>query len=362
MSLNCGIIGLSGTGKTTLFNCLSKSKAQAGYGGAGKTNLGQIEVPDPRLDKLFEMVKSEKKVPTTVEIADIPGLMKGSSGQKGGNKFLADIRQTDALIHVLRCFDDDTVPHIEGSIDPLRDKEIVDLELIFKDMETIEKKLDKYKKAGKAGEKDAIHGAEVLAKLMEHLESGQRAATFNIDKQDKKYIEDCFLLTMKPVLYVCNVDDASVARGNEYTRNVEKALEEENATMLIIAAQAEAEISELDDPYERREFLNDIGIEEPGVNKLIRKAYQLLDLQTFFTIGPKETRAWTIRKGMTAPQAAGVIHSDLERGFIRAEVIKHDDFIELGSEQACKNAGKCYIEGKNYVVKEGDMLYVRFNV
>ena len=361
MALNCGIVGLAGSGKTTLFNALQRGPAGANQV-QGRTNLGRIEVPDPRLDAIAALTKPPKVVRTTVEIVDIPGLTKGSSQVKGGNQFLSDIRQCDAIIHVLRCFDDDTVPHMEGSVDPLRDKEIIDLELIFKDMEAVEKKLDKYKKASKAGEKDAIHGAQILTALMEHLENGKRAATFNIQEQDKKYLDGCFLLTVKPVLYVCNVDDNSVVSGNEYTRSVENILEEETATMLIIAAQAEAEISELDDPYERREFLNDIGIDEPGVNKLVRKAYQLLNLQTFYTIGPKETRAWTIRKGMTAPQAAGVIHSDLERGFIRAEVIKYNNFIELGSEQACKNAGKCYIEGKNYVVKEGDMMYVRFNV
>ncbi len=362
MSLNCGIIGLTSTGKTTLFNCLSKSKGSTGIGGASKTNLGQIEVPDPRLDKLFQMVKSEKKVPTTVEIADIPGLVKSGSGQKGSNQFLADIRQTDALIHVLRCFEDDTVPHMEGSIDPVRDKEILDLELIFKDLETLEKKLDNYKKASKGGDKDAKHGAEIISNLMEHLESGKRAADFNIDSQDKKIIDDCFLLTVKPVLYVCNVDDLSASTGNKYSDNVKEALKNEDAIIIIVAAKAEAEISELDNPDDRMAFLQDLGIEEPGVNKLIRNAYHLLDLRTFFTINPKETRAWTIKKGMTAPQAAGVVHSDMERGFIRAEVIKYEDFVALGSEQECKNAGKFNVEGKNYVVQDGDILYIRFNV
>ncbi len=362
MSLKCGIIGMAGTGKTTLFNCLSKSKASVGIGAGGKTNLGQVEVPDPRLDVLYRMVKPEKKVPTTVEIADIPGLQRGGSGKNGGNRFLADIRQTDALIHVLRCFEDDSVPHIEGSIDPLRDKEIVDLELISKDIETAEKKLEKYKKDAKAGDKEAVHGAAILSELLEHLENGQRAVDFKTADRGKKYLDDCFLLSIKPVLYVCNVDEHLAAKGNKYSDNVREALKEENATILIIAAKAEAEIAELDYPADRIEFLKDLGIEEPGVNKLVRKAYELLDLQTFFTIKHKEARAWTIRKGMTAPQAAGVVHTDLERGFIRAEVMKYDDFAELGSEQACKNAGKLYIEGKNYIVQDGDIMNIRFNV
>ncbi len=362
MSLKCGIIGLSGTGKTTLFNCLSKNKMQVGMGVGTKTNLGQIEVPDPRLDRLYEMVKPEKKIPTTVEIADIPGLSKSGSNKKEGNRFLADIRQTDALIHVLRCFEDDTVPHIEGSIDPLRDKEIIDLELIFKDLETLEKKLDKYKKAGKAGDKEAQHGARLISALTDHLQSGQRASTFDIDNHDKKYLDDCFLLSLKPVLYVCNVDDYSASTGNKYSNNVQEALKNEDSVILVIAAKAEAEISELEDPNERYEFLQDLNIEEPGVNKLVRKAYHLLDLQTFFTIKHKEARAWTIRKGMTAPQAAGVIHNDLQHGFIRAEVMKYDDYVKLGSEQACKNEGKFYVEGKNYVVQDGDILNIRFNV
>ncbi len=362
MSLKCGIIGLASTGKTTLFNCLSKSRAPAGIDVGGKTNLGQIEVPDYRLDKLYQMVKPEKKVATTVEIADIPGLKKGSPGKNSGNRFLADIGQTDALIHVLRCFEDDSVPHAEGSIDPLRDKEIVELELIFKDIETAEKKLEKYKKAGKGGDKKAVHGADLMSALCDHLENGQRAADFQIDETEKEYLDDCFLLSAKPVLYVCNVDDESAVEGNFHSDNVRKALKNENASILIIAARAEAEIAELEHPDDRIEFLKDIGIEEPGVNKLVRKAYGMLDLQTFFTIKHKEARAWTIRKGMTAPQAAGVVHTDLQRGFIRAEVMKYDDFVKLGSEQACKNAGKLFIEGKNYVVQDGDILNIRFNV
>ncbi len=362
MSLKCGIIGLSGSGKTTLFNCLSKKKASTGFGGVGKTNLGQIEVPDPRLEKLYQMVKPTKKIPALVEIVDVPGLAKGDSGKKGGNQFLADIRQCDALIHVIRCFDDDTIPHMEGSVNPVRDKEIIELELIFKDIETAEKKLEIYKKESKGGDKEAKNGASIMEALINHLENGQLASTFNIDENNKKYLDDCFLLTIKPVLYVCNVDDASVNKGNKYVEELKEVLKYMANSMLIIAGQAEAEIAELDDPDERCDFLKDLGIEEPGVNKLVQNAYHLLNLRTFFTIGPKEARAWTFREGMTAPQAAGVIHSDLERGFIRAEVMKFDDFVKLGSEQACKNAGKFFIEGKNYIVKDGDILNIRFNV
>lgn len=360
MALKCGIVGLAGTGKTTVFNCLSKSKV--GAGAPKTTNLGQIEVPDPRLVKLFELAKSAKIVPTTVEITDIPGLMKGSTQIKGGNQFLADIRQTDAILHVLRCFDDETVPHIEGSVNPVRDKEIVDLELISRDLETLEKKIQRLEKIAKSGDKDAKHGIDVINSLKEHMENGLPARTYSIDDKDQKYIDDCFLLTVKPVLYVCNVDEASAAAGNAYVEEVKKAVSGEDTGLMIIAAQAEADIAELEDENDRNEFLKDLGLEEPGVNKLIRAAYNLLNLKTFFTVGPKEAHAWTIREGMTAPQAAGVIHSDLERGFIRAEVMKYDDFVQLGSEHACKTAGKFYIEGKNYIVQDGDILNIRFNV
>lgn len=360
MALKCGIVGMAGTGKTTVFNCLSKSKVGAGSPKA--TNLGQIEVPDPRLQKLYELANSAKLVATTVEIVDIPGLVKGGGQIKGGNQFLADIRQTDAILHVLRCFDDDTVPHLEGSVNPVRDKEIIDLELISRDLETLEKKIQRLEKVAKSGDKDAKSGIEVISKLKDYMEGGESARTYTMDEKEKKYIDDCFLLTDKPVLYVCNVDESSAAKGNKYVEELRKIVEEEDAGFLIIAAQAEAEISELEDQQDREEFLKDLGLEEPGVNKLIRAAYDLLNLKTFFTVGPKEAHAWTIREGMSAPQAAGVIHSDLERGFIRAEVMKYEDFVSLGSENACKNAGKFYIEGKNYIVQDGDILNIRFNV
>jgi ribosome-binding ATPase len=360
MALKCGIVGMSGTGKTTVFNCLSKSKV--GAGAPKTTNLGQIDVPDPRLDVLYKLAKSAKLVPTTVEIVDIPGLIKGGSQIKGGNQFLADIRQTDAILHVLRCFDDDTVPHPEGSVNPVRDKEIIDLELISRDIETLEKKIQRLEKVAKAGDKDARVGIDIVSKLKDHLENGESAHTYSIEDKDRKYIDDCFLLTVKPVLYVCNVDEASASAGNHYVEKVKEAVKNENTGVLVIAALAESEIAELEDEADQREFLNDLGLDEPGVFKLIRAAYDLLNLKTFFTVGPKETHAWTIREGMTAPQAAGVIHSDLERGFIRAEVMKYTDFAELGSEHACKTAGKFFIEGKNYIVQDGDILNIRFNV
>jgi ribosome-binding ATPase len=360
MGLKCGIVGMSGTGKTTVFNCLSKSKV--GAGAPKTTNLGQIDVPDPRLDVLYKLAKSAKLVPTTVEIVDIPGLIKGGSQIKGGNQFLADIRQTDAILHVLRCFDDDTVPHPEGSVNPVRDKEIIDLELISRDIETLEKKIQRLEKVAKAGDKDARVGIDIVSKLKDHLENGESAHTYSIEDKDRKYIDDCFLLTVKPVLYVCNVDEASASAGNHYVEKVKEAVKNENTGVLVIAALAESEIAELEDEADQREFLNDLGLDEPGVFKLIRAAYDLLNLKTFFTVGPKETHAWTIREGMTAPQAAGVIHSDLERGFIRAEVMKYTDFAELGSEHACKTAGKFFIEGKNYIVQDGDILNIRFNV
>jgi len=361
MALNCGLVGIAGSGKTTVFNSLQHGQAQTNQG-SGRTNLGQVVVPDPRLHAIAALAKPDKVVPTTLEIVDIPGLTKGGSQVKGGNQFLADIRQCDALIHVLRCFEDDTVPHLEGSVNPLRDKEIIDLELVFKDLETVEKKLERLKKVAAVGDKDAKKGTAVLSELTAHFEEGKPARTFEISDLDRKYLDDCFLLTDKPVIYVCNVDEASAAGGNDHVTSVKPAIEEEGAEMLIVAAQAEAEISTLEDEEDRKAFLDDLGLEEPAVNKLIRAAYQTLNLQTFFTFGPKEARAWTIRKGTLAPRAAGVIHSDLERGFIRAEVMKSADFIELGSEQACKQAGKFHIEGKNYMVEDGDIFHVRFNV
>lgn len=361
MAVNCGIVGISGSGKTTLFNALSRGRSISGQV-PGRTNLGQFEVPDPRLTALANIIKPAKVVPTTVEIIDIPGLVKGAGQIKGGNQFLADIRQTDAIIHVLRCFDDDTVPHVEGSVNSLRDKEIIDLELITKDIETVDKKRERMSKVAAVGDKDAKKGVEILTGLIEHLEEGLPARAYKIQETDQKYIDDCFLLTVKPVIYVCNVDEASAASGNRHVDAVRPSIEAEDCELLVIAAEAESEIARLDSEDDRTVFLADMGIEEPAVNKLIRAAYNTLKLKTFFTEGPKEVRAWTITEGTPAPKAAGVIHSDMERGFIRAEVMKVQDFIKLGSEHACKQAGKFNIEGKNYIVQDGDIFHVRFNV
>ena len=365
MSLNCGIIGITNTGKTTLFNCMSNTKAESSSFAfsANKSNIGIVEVPDPRLYKIAALEKPQKIIPAVVEIIDIPGLTKGASKGEGiGNTFLSDIRNADALIHVLRCFDDENLPHIEGSVDPVRDMETVDLELQIKDLESVEKKINRLEKIAKSGDKDARQGIEVLGRIKDHLESFQSVRTAGLSENERKYIQDLFLLSDKPVMYVCNVDEKSALSGNAHVEAVKTALAGQSSVILTIAGAMEAEIAELESQEDRIEFLKDVGLEEPGVDKMIRSAYDMLNLMSFFTAGPKEVRAWTIRKGMTAPQAAGAIHSDLERGFIRAEVMKYNDFIELGSEQALKAAGKMYLEGKNYIVSDGDILHIRFNV
>ncbi len=365
MALQCGIIGITNVGKTTIFNCISNTKGEttAFAFSATKSNIGIVQVPDKRLYELEKHQVTEKIVPTTVEIVDIPGLAKGSNKGEGvGNKFLGDIRNTDSLIHVLRCFEKESLPHIDGSVDPVRDLETIDLELQVKDLESVEKKIERLQRAAKAGDKDAVHGLEVLNRCREHIEGFNNARTLELKDDDRKYLDDLFLLTMKPVMYVCNVDEKSAVQGNHFVERVKEFLKGRNAEILIIAGAIEAEIADLENIDDRLAFLKDAGFDEPGVDKLVRAAYKLLNLQTFFTVGPKEIKAWTIRKGMTAPQAAGVIHSDLERGFIRAEVMKYNDFITLGSEHACKEAGKFYIEGKNYIVGDGDILHIRFNV
>jgi len=363
MPLRCGIIGLASSGKTTLFNCISNTRAdvhKASFAGS-KSNLGVMNVPDQRLYEIDKLIHSAKIVPTTIEMVDIPGLSKGGS-QNEGNKFLADIRNVDALIHVLRCFDDPMMPHIEGSVDAVRDKEIVDLELQIRDLESVDKKIVKVDKMAKTGDKEARHALEVLNIYKDHLESFQSARTAPVHKEDKKHIEDLFLLSDKPVMYVCNVDDRSATSGNEFSQKFLDSVKNENAEVLIVAGKLEAEIAELETAEDREIFLADAGLSEPGVNRLVRSAFHLLDLQNFFTAGPKEVRAWTIKKGMTAPQAAGVIHSDLERGFIRAEVISSDDFLRCGSMAKAKTEGKLRLEGKEYVVKDGEIVHVRFNV
>ena len=365
MALQCGIIGITNVGKTTIFNCMSNTKGETSSFafGATRSNIGVIQVPDQRLYELEKHQVTDKIVHTTVEIVDIPGLAKGSNRGEGvGNKFLGDIRNTDALIHVLRCFESEALPHIDGSVDPVRDIETISLELQVKDLESVEKKAERLKRAAKSGDKDAMHGLEVLERYREHFEGFNDALTLPIKDDEKKYVDDLFLLTMKPVMYVCNVDEKSALTGNRFVERVKEYLAGRNAEILVIAGAIEAEIAELENIDDRKAFLKDIGLEEPGVDKLVRAAYRMLELQTFFTVGQKEVRAWTIKKGMTVSQAAGVIHSDLERGFIRAEVMKYHDFVTLGSEHACREAGKLLIEGRNYIVADGDILHIRFNV
>ncbi len=365
MALQAGIVGLPNVGKSTLFNALTSGKAlAANYPFATKDpNVGVIIVPDPRLDKLAELVSPQKVVPTTVEIVDIAGLIKGASQGEGlGNQFLANIREVDAIIHVVRCFEDDNVIHVDGSVDPVRDKEIIDTELILKDLDTMEKRLDKLKKQAKSAEKEAIKAVETAEKIKSHLESGQPARSYPLQEDEVELYEDLYLLTGKPILYVCNVDEDSVHEGNQHTSRFMEAVKEERAEIILISAGIEADIAGLESIEERREFLEDMGLKEPGVNKLIRATYALLNLITYFTAGEKEVRAWTITKGTKAPGAAGVIHSDFEKGFIRAEVIKYDDYVQYGSEAAVKEAGKMGVEGKEYVVKDGDVMHFRFNV
>lgn len=365
MSLKCGIIGITNIGKTTIFNCFSNTKAEASKAAfsATKSNIGVVNVPDPRLFEIDKLIKSARIVPATVEIVDIPGLTKGSSHGEGvGNKFLADIQQTDAIIHVLRCFDDETLPHIEGPVDPVRDKEIIDLELCVRDLELVERKLQKIEKVAKLGDKSAQKTAEFIKTVKDHLENFSPVRTLPMHAEDRGILADLFLITDKPVIYVCNVDDASAVNGNAYVEKVRECVKQENSEVIVIAGELEAEIAELENPEDRAAFLEDAGLHEPGVNRLVRSAYDKLNLMSFFTAGPKEVRAWTIRKGMTAPQAAGAIHSDLERGFIRAEVMKYNDFITHKSEHAVKEAGKFHVEGKNYIVQDGDILNIRFNV
>jgi GTP-binding protein YchF len=365
MALQCGIVGLPNVGKSTLFNCLSNAKAQAANFPfcTIDPNVGVITVPDERINKLAEFVKPNRIVPTTIEIVDIAGLVKGASKGEGlGNQFLGNIRETNAIIHVLRCFENENIIHVDGSVNPIRDKDVIDTELQLKDIESVEKKLLRIARAAKTGDKDAVKAEQSLNKFKAHLEDGNNARTLDATEEDLKHVEDIFLLTLKPVMYVCNVDEASVNTGNKYVEQVKEAVKIENAEVIVISAAIEADIAQLESYEDRQAFLQDLGLSESGVAKLIKSAYKMLNLITYFTAGVQEVRAWTIEKGFKAPQAAGVIHSDFERGFIKAEVIHYDDYLKYGSEAACREAGKLSMEGKEYIVWDGDVMHFKFNV
>ncbi|MEJ6674409.1 MAG: redox-regulated ATPase YchF [Polaribacter sp.] len=363
--MKAGIVGLPTVGKSTLFNCLSNAKAQSANFPfcTIEPNIGVVNVPDKRIEKLEELVNPERVMPATVEIVDIAGLVKGASKGEGlGNQFLANIRETDAILHVIRCFDNDNIIHVDESVDPVRDKETIDIELQLKDLETVEKRLERVKRTAKTGNKDAQAELVVLLKIEETLLKGISVRALSFSEKEQEFVQSLQFITAKPVLYVCNVDEGAAVSGNDYVEKIRAAVKDENAEVIVLAVGTEADITELDDYEERQMFLADIGLEEAGVARLVRSAYKLLNLQTYFTAGVKEVRAWTIPIGSTAPQAAGVIHTDFEKGFIRAETIAYEDYVTFGSEAKVKEAGKMRVEGKDYVVKDGDVMHFRFNV